>query len=108
MHAIPSGRPHLPTRPGPARGSNRLDVVDPLHDAFAVEKPRRQLLVLPGCPHGDHERPSINADFERLLHGDVIRLEATAAAPDRDRPDAAGRMIMAAPQGRAGGIYLGR
>jgi len=41
-------------------------------DAFPVKKPERQLALVPRRPHHDRQRGAADADFQRLLGGELI------------------------------------
>jgi hypothetical protein len=54
-----------------------------LHGAEALgeEEPERELLVVPGGPHGHRDRLTVDADLERLLDGHLVPLRPAAGEP---------------------------
>jgi len=63
---------------------DRLDLAWLVDDSFAVEKPGREVFVVAGCSHGDRQRPSLDADFERLFHRHEILNRQSAVAKNVD------------------------
>ena len=66
----------------------RLDLVCVVDDTLAVEESSGKLNVVSRGPHRNDQGTTVEPDLERLLHGDVIRLDAVATAADTDRADA--------------------
>ena len=56
------------------------DVAGPGDQTLAREEPGGELLVLPGRAHGDGDRPAVNADLERLFHGELVLLARAVAS----------------------------
>ena len=76
---------------------HRADVVRAGHDVFRQQKPRGELTVLARRAHHHRERPSVEANLERLFDRRAVGVRGPDRAlhtDDVDRPDRLGHVAM--------------
>mgnify|MGYP001554304275 CR=1 FL=1 len=60
---------------------DRADVLAPGDHALGQEKAGRQFLVVAGRAHGHRHRAALDADFQRLLDGEVVAVLGDHGVP---------------------------